>query len=198
MKSIIIALSLFLTIPAMAANNPDGGTSPISVEDAGKIRDGVKAIGQAFGVTPAQVAQQVTQAPQKSMADVADKALGMFGGLVANVSNMLKNVAPYVWKIMIRQQYAKAIADIILPLMLLFLTIIYFFITRKMWKFSENFSSDEYTAWLIFTTIAPIIFGIIFFIWTANNVSESIKYLINPEYYAVKDILTMILNPGAM
>lgn len=201
MRSIIVALSLCIAMPVIAA--PDGGTGQaVSPEDAAKIRDGVKAIGQAFGIAPVQTPVQ----PQKTIADVADKALTMFGGLVASVSNTLEKVAPHIWRIMIRQQYAKAIADVATPFLMFFLAGLYTIVIRRLWtkpsKYENDHSSytwtDEFTAWIWLTIVVPCIFGVIFFTWSAVVVSDAAKYLINPEYYAVKDILIMVLNPGAM
>lgn len=207
MKSVLIALALCLSVPTFAATNPDGGaTQAVSTDDATKIRDGVKALGQAFGVqppAPAQTQAPAQPAPQKSMTDIADKALDMFGGLVANISNTLEKIAPHVWRIMVRQQYAKAIADTTVPFLLLLMAIIYPFVFRKVWKRPEPFyyqgqQTDEATTWIVFGTALPLIFGIAMTIWLANAFADSAKYIFNPEYYAVKDILTMILNPGSM
>jgi hypothetical protein len=36
----------------------------------------------------------------------------------------------------------------------------------------------------------------LFGIWLGNRVADSIKYLVNPEYYAVRDLLSLLLNPS--
>lgn len=221
--STIIIASCLLTSTASYADPPPHpvSSSPVSSQDAEKIREQVKQLGAAFGVqpppipivippvapTPTQVVQATAAAVvTKTAADVADKALDMIGGMVGQLSDTLSRIGPQVWRIMIRQQYAKAIADTLVPLLLLFMCGLYASVIRALWKKPEAMFSDRsgstwtdvYTAWVWLANIIPVAFGIIFFIWSAIETSASAKYLINPEYYAVKDILTMILNPGAM
>lgn len=206
MKKLIVLLSLLITTPLFAAIPVGGTKAVVSQEDAAKVRDGVKALGQAFGVAPPAPPQQPTStAPTKSVAEVADHALDMLSGVVANISNAVEKVAPHIYHIMVVQQYSKAISGVIVPFMLLIMVGLYGTIIRKYWKKPEKFDKDyyntwnnEYAGWVWTANVAPTAFGIAFFIWFAISCADSIQYAINPEYYAVKDILTMILNPGAM
>lgn len=165
------------------------------------MREQLQALAEAMGVevTPKPASQNAgktaADAPKKDMAEVADKALDLVNGLVASVSETLQRVAPEVWRIMIRQQYAKAIADLIVPWSLLMLAIVYYVILKKKWVGETRYTDSE-TARLIFAKIVPMAGGVIFGIWGVVALSNSIKYLINPEYYAVRDMLLMLLSPG--
>ena len=122
----------------------------------------------------------------------------MVKDLVASVSKTLESVAPNVWRIMIRQQYANAIADLVLPWLLFVIALVIWGITQKKWVLKDCSSDDEKVARMIFAWIVHVACGAIFAIWGAIALSDSIKYLINPEYYAVRDLLTMLLNPSSV
>jgi hypothetical protein len=153
----------------------------------------------AFGVKPAAAtttATTTTQAEEhKTIGDVGDKALDMVGKAVASISATLEKVAPHVWKIMIKQQYAKAIGGLIVPWGLLFLVLLYWQVIRKAWKTdSIEDDSGEYWARMWFVRIIPGIAGFIITIVALVALSNSIMILVNPEYYAVKDIISMLLG----
>ena len=127
----------------------------------------------------------------------------MVKDLVTSVSKTLESVAPQVWRIMIRQQYAKAIADLVLPWALFAMVILYWVIMNKKWVIPVKEGGydryeEERVARAILATGVPIVAGIAFFCWGAYALANSIKYLVNPEYYAVRDLLIMLLNPSGV
>jgi hypothetical protein len=211
MKKIILTLAIIfsLFIPSFVwaedAAPITSANQVMSPEEIVKLREQLKQMGQLVGATSA--APSVSAKPvddHKTVGDVADKALDMFSGVVASIATNIQNIAPHLWRIMIIQQYTKAVGDLVIPFGLLIIAISYLVIIRKMWKPCDEDTkwerkyttySDTFTAQIIFRTIIPtiavIICGVVFMFY----LSDSIKYLINPEYYAVKDILTMVLHP---
>ncbi len=170
----------------------------LSPQDAAAARAELANLAQAFGVKtdPAPAASPANQDTEhKTVSDVADKALDLVSRAVASISATLEKVAPHVWKIMIKQQYAKAIGGLIVPLGLLFLTTLYWRILRKLWKTDGMVkASEEWWTHLWFANIIPCFFGVIFAAWSFARLAESVMLLVNPEYYAVRDIITMLLG----
>lgn len=215
----LILVFLMMSFPALA-NSPEikneeekstetsvaektSEVKPLSDTDAAEARKELENLAIAFGVKPASTATTDTTATtttagkqeHKTIGDVGDKALDMVGKAVASISATLEKVAPHVWKIMIRQQYAKAIAGLIVPWGLLLLIFLYWQIIRKAWK-TEGIEdgSDDWWARLWIVRLIPGVVGFIISIWGFIRLSDSILLLINPEYYAVKDIITMLLG----
>lgn len=173
---------------------------PVSDADAAQARKELENLAVAFGVkkVPGATSSTDTVTPaekqdHKTLGDVGDKALDMVGKAVASLSATLEKVAPHVWKIMIRQQYAKAISGLVDPWGLLIVVIIYYRIIDKYWKLTERSSRDEKGFRLVFLDILSVVFGLVFCVWGVSALSDAIKIFINPEYYAIKDIITMLL-----
>lgn len=200
-----ITVMFFLGGGSAQAQEPDDpskdtATNALSPEDQAKMREQLKQLAEAFGIQALPQNNQTDRQnpPQKSAADVADKALEMVGGLVSQVSETLQKVAPDVWRMMIRQQYAKAIADLLVPWLLVLLSFVLWSVLNKKWvKTVEHgtYMSDEEISRMVFVSIIPTVSGIIFGVWGIVALSSSIKYIVNPEYYAVRDILLMLLHP---
>ena len=211
MLSLIPSISYSQTPPASSS-----ATATMSKEDIEKIRQQLDQLNKAMdgaagspsAATPSKSVGDVAAGspsaatPGKSVGDVADKALGMFSGAIASLSSTMQKVAPEVWRIMIRQQYAKAISMMSFPLLTLAVITLYSIIIRKMWKTVEYDKKyevpDERVFQIAMADIAPLIFGVIFGMILAYHFSEAIPLLLNPEYYAIKDLLKMILSPGTM
>ncbi len=139
----------------------------------------------------------------KTMADVLDKGIDLFAGYVTSVSDMIQKIAPDVWRIMIRQQYAKAISGVILPLMLLLTILTYYRVAKKWFKLGPDdkmfdFEDDYTTGRTWFLGILPAFASVVCGVWFAISFSYAVLILINPEYYALKDLLNMILGGKSM
>ncbi|MDP3785195.1 MAG: hypothetical protein Q8R12_03950, partial [bacterium] len=63
-------------------------------------------------------------------------------------------------------------------------------------KKQQESQHDTYWAAIWCKNIIPLVFGIIFTVWLVGEIAESTKIVINPEYYAIKDLLTIVLKPG--
>ena len=139
---------------------------------------------------------------KKTLVDVLDKALDLTGGMVAKVSKNLETYAPKVWGIMIKQQYANAIADAILPLILILVAVGFVLYSRgipendvQRWKRLDGDEFEEVAPWLI-ARLAPILCVIVFSIWLVTAIALSTKLLINPEFYAIQDLMRIFLTKG--
>ncbi len=142
---------------------------------------------------------------KKTLVDVLDKALDLTSGMVAKVSKNLETYAPKVWGIMIKQQYANAIADAILPFILVLVSIGFILYSRGIpetggggiprWKELDGNDGDEVAPWFI-ARLAPILCVIAFSIWLVAEIALSTKLLINPEFYAIQDLMKIFLTKG--
>ena len=183
-----------------------------SDKDKAEALAAAKVIIEKFGQPAAPAAETKPAQPQgKTMADVADKALDISTKYIGQVAAVLEKAAPHVYKIMVRQQYAKAMGEIIGPLLWLLIPLIIASIIRHYWRIQrenvyddkhnrtiEASSDDERAAHVGVTLVVPGILTLIaagFFIY---NLSQSIMYLVNPEYYAIKDLVQILLHPGSL
>ena len=187
--------------PVLAQSNPSEPQQAMNLDDAEKLRLQIKALTEFLqsNVPQEQQGRQTASAPSsKTVADVLDKALDMVSGSVATIAAGVEKAAPRVWRIMIVQQYANAVSGILLPWGLLALVVVYYKIIGKKWpKPTEPDGFDTpgpNFAWWTFSRVLPVLFGITFGIWGIDNLSDSLKMLINPEYYAIKDLIAIILQ----
>lgn len=100
--------------------------------------------------------------------------------------------------------YANAAGDLVLPWGLLVVAVVYYKnkkMNNKWWikppdKGFKN--DDEEAGWWIITKLIPIGGMFIFGIWDVVNCSSSLKMFVNPEYYAIKDLIAIILQKQPM
>lgn len=202
MRILAIGCTIALSHSVAQAEEPASATKgALTPADETKLREQIGRLAGAFGVEPEKPAappapQPAPEPEKKTMAEVADKALDMASGLVGEVAATLQKVAPHVWRIMVKQQYAKAAADLVLPWGLVLITFAYMRIMKKRWPIDGGAGSDEKTARKIIGSIAPACLAGIFAIWGVIALGDTIKYLINPEFYAIRDLLIMLLNKG--
>lgn len=198
--------SFAVTVQGLSGTT-NGALSP---QDEVKLRQQLGQLAGAFGIetkkpdAPVQSAQPAANPPaeeKKTMAEVADKALDMASGLVASVAATLQKVAPQVWRIMIKQQYANAAGYLIVPWGLVLLGVIYMSIIRSKWSAPKpdadresREDSEERAARQIITTALPLVIICLLGIWGVARLGDAIQRLINPEYYAIRDLLTMLLS----
>lgn len=181
-----------------------------TAENAAAVKKGVEELGKLFAVeAPPQKAEpqkiEVDPAPQKSMADVMDKAIDKVSDVVGAMAKAISNIAPEVWRIMVRQQYAKGIAFLIVPFLLTLVLVAGFFASKARYDHvislignpnnPERADSDE-AGFFWFLKIAFTVFIGLSFVWLANRITDAALFLINPEFYAIQDLLRMILNKG--
>lgn len=194
---------LFMTSMSASSFAQDAAQSPakssINVEDVRQLGEQVKALKAIVSDDPKPESKPEPKAEpaeqSKSMGDVADKALDMLGGAVGTVADTLKKIGPEVWRIMIIQQYANAARSLAGPLFALIASLIVFFAARKSLAIKEDEMGYDHSDWRGFkrvlkgvTWFAPCLCALI----VAINLSEAAAMLINPEYYALKDLLGLL------
>jgi hypothetical protein len=194
MKNILFILAMLLSVFCI---------STVSFADAS-----VNAAPQSeeFIKLKEQLQQLQAQVKEhKTAADIADKALGSLSSTVSNIEGVVKQAAPQVWRIMIKQQYNKAIAGLILPFTFLFLCVLFKIIISLSWKkytpdqikemIRITKTSDNHGLQIAFRTVIPLILialsSLTFFGYTAS----SVQLMINPEYYAIHDTVNLVLHP---
>lgn len=174
-------------------------------EDVRQIREAAKAINDILRSdqksTDTKDAKQGDKKDEegKSMADVADRALSILSGYIGSAAQAMQKVAPEVWRVMIRQQYANAVAGPLLPLALIGFTVLYVVTLKRWWDKSKVVNnSDEASARFIFTSLVPFVSYVVCGIWASITIRGSIQMLINPEYYAFRDLLQLVLRSGGL
>lgn len=206
MKKIAALIVVFLAIMSVmpmnqlfAQQDPNQTTQQaLSPQDTQKLRDDINLLKEVFGVgQPAQNKEQNVQ-PKKTMADVADRALDMVGSLVASTASTLQKVAPDVWRIMIRQQYAKIASWLTIPWGVLIVTLVYArYAKPRLAEWAKGRSEDARTTSAAFGSVIPTVIcfasGVVGIIY----LGRSMRILINPEYYAIRDLLALVMGPGS-
>lgn len=215
-----IILAMAIAATPVAAPNPVATFTP---EQKQQVMEAIKVINENFGKAPAPQVQQA--APEKkSMADVADKALDISTKYIAQIVGVIEQVAPHVWRVMVKQQYAKAIGGTIEPLIWLLMMPLVSFTIRYFWKIRKDpdvtiiegdkktvrahdctrdrcatCTSENEHAWRVVATlvfpgaIAVIAAGVL-----ASRLAACSMYIISPEYYAIRDLVQILLHPGSL
>lgn len=171
---------------------PTPTQSQPSTEDIKQARENLKVLLADSG-------SAATPEKGKSMADVMDKGLDVLTGYVGTLEGVVSKFAPEVWRIMIKQQYAKAISY---PLFWGLMLLVPFGVNRlarsgfgvpKEMSLSEWDDKQNYDGFMFaFTGFIPTVIGIIFAIIFLYNLTEGIMIAINPEYYALRDIIQLL------
>jgi L-asparagine transporter-like permease len=117
--------------------------------------------------------------------DVANRALDMLESFATRATAALEQLTPEAWRILVRQQYVVGMLDIGIPLMFLVLVLTFWGICKRF-----NYEDDEYK--VAFTKVIPVIALVIVGTVVACLLPIGIAHFVNPEYYAIRDILTMI------
>lgn len=207
MKKYYLLAMLLLVWTVGVARAEQVKTGSVSTSDTVAVQQGVLGLAKLFEVEPPKKAEpiQANPAPQKNIADVMDKAIDKVSDVVGAMAQAIKNIAPDVWRIMITQQYAKAVADLVVPVVTVLIFIGAFIASRARYNYvvvaradpdnKEEIDSDE-VGLMEFLKFASVVAIALACFWLANRISSTALLLINPEYYAIQDLLRMILNKG--
>ena len=203
MTKLFTTICLGLMVLPMFAQSSTTNTT-FSDQEKRKAQEELQRIGDMFGVKKSAPVQ--TTAPQNAettMAEVADKALTMVGSAVGTIAGIVQKVAPDVWEIMVRQQYAAAFGMLVGPTLFLFLDAIFVITIKKYWKKWSNYDNASYfggdflsdKGWrAVITSLIPGILALVFGGVLAYRIGDAIPMLINPKYYAVRDLLQILLK----
>ncbi len=200
-RYIITALILCGSATAFA-DTPDAG-APISHEAQEQLREQISTlhvIADLVGQKPGQKQDVPSAQEHKTPADVADRALTLFAGAIAQIAAGIEKAAPELFRVMVQQQYAKAAMNLVSPLGAIIIVLIAGWFLRRIWKLPEDIRRDdgEYVAYTAFARVIPVALALCFGIWFVSNLAESAGYVLNPKYYAVKDLVNMVLNPSSL
>ena len=204
MKKLVVVLALSF-VPAVAfaqqaSPTPEQSSSGLSQQDAQVVKDAVEVLRNSFDPTPVPSSSPAASpaVPKKSMAEVADRVVDLGARAIAQAAGTVKKVAPEVWRIMIRQQYAKAAGQLIVPFGMFLIS---WFCWLKMKVLRDYVSAGKGTSeqrdWAATGGYgAPLLLLFIFGFWFLQSLANTIQYVVNPEFYAFRDLLVLLLNKG--
>jgi hypothetical protein len=151
----------------------------------------------------------------KTVGDALDKGLDMARDTVVYLAGKIEQVAPQLWRVLIVQQYVKGATGLISPVGFLILVFFYRRLLLKWWRPQpgdddanepllnattrvDEIPTPTHRGWRGFLSImvplaAIVIGGISFY----SALTDAVGYFINPNYYALKDIIILVKNPGA-
>ena len=222
---VLVLVSGLALLPAFAQTSSAPATvkaeqPPLSPEDVRNLREAAQMITDALQGKKQQSepAPKVEKQPQKNMAEVADRALSILSGYIGSAEQAFRKVAPEVWRIMIRQQIANGIAGPLVPLALIGFITAFVVVVKRRWnepqrptppgegkrrneeemKQAESDYNSEWWTRFWMTGIIPGALYFLFGIWASVRIAGSIQMFINPEYYAFKDLLTIVLQKGGL
>ena len=198
-KLVLLAVVLsFLCVPvvSMAQEAPiDTSQKVFTPAEKATAQAQLQSLVGLFGVetpkaAPAKTDPNSLEKPSVDMSRVADRALDMVTQLVSSISVTLEKVSPQIWKIFVKQQYAAAISELIVPWTLFLVAVVFSSVVRRKWKCekgesifdSQNLFSES--GWRGFTAVfIPYVVGFICVVWGATCLADAVPRVINPEYY---------------
>ena len=115
-------------------------------------------------------------------------------GYIDAIAEKLGVAAEFVFAALVKQQIVKGISDLVIWIAFL---IIFFIFLRLTIKYSKGADLDDYepNASAVFMTVFGFLSIILFLILTislANYGPDYIGRIINPEYYALKEIIEAV------
>ena len=111
---------------------------------------------------------------------------------MGQLAESLGTTAPYLWEVLIRQAFVSCLIDIfeVFIFSMLSAISIFFWVKygTKFWKWSEKDDMETFVigAFIINSILLMIMFVVIF-----ANIRTSLVKFINPEYWALKEILNI-------
>jgi len=190
-----------IVVLAISAAAQSEQQKPFTAAEEQKIKEGVSAVVQ-YIQTQQNLDSNAIAGGKVELVDVVDKALDKFGTAVTLVYTNVEKAAPRVWQIMVWQQYAKAISGILGPLLtLLLIFILYKFINRhwtpkvdETWNDSWGTRTAGFWFRAVFTKAVPLAAGFITCWSLFVQAKASSLLLVNPQYYAIRDLLVLLLG----
>ena len=192
---------------------------PQSVEELHKSVEISKALKEAIDVTSTDNSTTDTQVSQNNSThqvskDVLYKGLNLLERYVLVLSSVINDTSSNVWTILVRQQYVDAISGIIQSWVLVFMTLAFHLIVSKVWpdplvqkinthKIEESEDQREKKAKekenaafirICVAFLLPALLGISFTICALWRTGTLMPILFNPEYYAIKNLLELIIT----
>lgn len=179
---------LLLVALAYDGTVPPADSAGLTAEQRAALQADLHTLAVGFGVEPAK------PDTTKTMAEVSDRALGLLEKSVSTVAAGVEKGAPQVWRVAIRQQYAKAIALLIAPLgwfLAMLVLVVIVFRKARGWIYSSDAWQDPGAFIVLLLLLAPVAIsgGILL-----DRLTSSVLYLVNPEWYALRDLVQLLLG----
>lgn len=188
----------------VTANAPVSPAGQPSAEEIQQAKETLKTLLEKDGKP---VDQQPAQG--KTVGDVLNRGLDGLFGFATTLEGLVSKYAPEVWRIMILQQYSKAVGyPAFWGLMLLGLLGLQriarkgFGLAKGEGVYAVKESDKARSSWKDYTNlywarfwiagIVPTALSIPFAIVFLYYLTESVMIVINPEYYALRDIIGML------
>ncbi len=188
-----------------AAEQPTNNTVSLSPDDMVQLQKNVALFSKVLGMS-----DSTTSSTHLTMADVANKFLDYSRAAVLATVSQIEKVAPQVWAVMVRQQYSKAFGLLAGPFFMFF-----FFFFFRLWLVRSakvvvaangkenivflNLGDGDKVAvatakiWINIILLGiMVIYGCVF----GSRLPEAVKILTNPYYYALRDLVLLLLNKG--
>lgn len=106
------------------------------------------------------------------------------------VAAKLGTTTEYLWKVLVRQGYVEGITDVLSGVTCLVMTIVLYRFTVKWTKMKPG--EHEWTEGQSACVWLGTILGLAFAVATSACLTAGIKELLNPEYFALREILQAI------
>ncbi|MBI4142652.1 hypothetical protein HY480_02135 [Candidatus Uhrbacteria bacterium] len=119
---------------------------------------------------------------------------------IAQAAVQIERAAPDVWKMLVRQQYARALGDFARPLLFFGVIAAYFWFFGRKWskQVTEELGGDnEFGGFVLFQGIIvgiPAIIGISQGYHAIVALATAVTVISNPGYYAIRDLLALLLG----
>lgn len=118
----------------------------------------------------------------KTMADVADKAVDKITAGVEAVAKAVEKVAPHVWEVLVRQAFAEGVVSLVTAAVTILVVSI---AARLAWKRRKSLDDDLWSPLLIPGGMIAA-FGIVFAIM---ELRDGLLHVLTPEYYAATQLI---------
>lgn len=118
--------------------------------------------------------------------ELADKYLGKTTEYIDQFAAKLGTTSEYAFEILVKQQVASGISGVVFfTVVMIFSTIGTIISTKMHLKLKENYNYCD--GWL-----AGIIIGIVIALLALAGILYNVRLIMNPEYYAIQDIVNFI------
>jgi hypothetical protein len=126
---------------------------------------------------------------EKSIVDVADKAVDKLGAGVEALAQAFQKLAPHVWRTMVKQQVVEGCVAIGT---LVFALLFFGFCSYKFWRmFNEGEESYEDSIFVPLTVLSAILFGVAVVV-SFIVIPQAILWISNPQYYAAMELARLL------
>jgi hypothetical protein len=219
----VVVITFLLCVGLFAqASGQAPAAQPAQTFGAGGIMDRLKDPQQAKQLQQAlDILQQVANTKaadtkgdgdHKTVGDALDKGLDMAKETVIYLAGKIEQVAPQLWRVLVIQQYVKGAMSLINPFGFLLVVLLYRHLVLKWWKplpsdddpaepiIDKESDENPFThkGWRgVFTIVIPLVMLVIGGVWLYSSITDAAGYFINPNYYALKDIIGLVRSPGA-